>query len=49
MAVHERKTSKFLGLYNLERPSDSRLGLRSPYVERNQAIAINALGRIEML
>ena len=32
MAVHERKTSKFLGLYNTGRPSNFRLGLRSPYV-----------------
>ena len=35
MAVHERKISKFLGLYTTGRPSNSRLGLRSPYVEHN--------------
>ena len=35
MAVHERKISKFLGLYNTERPSNSGLGLRSANVERN--------------
>ena len=41
MAVHERKTSKFLGLYNTGRPSNSRLGLTSPYVERNNKINYN--------
>ena len=35
MAVHERKISKFLGLYNTGRPSNSGLGLRSANVERN--------------
>ena len=35
MAVHEREISKFLGLYNTGRPSNSGLGLRSPDVERN--------------
>ena len=36
MAVHERKISNFLGLYNTGKPSNSRLGLRSPNVERNK-------------
>ena len=35
MAVHEQKTSNFLGLYYTGRPSNSRLGLHFHYVERN--------------
>ena len=43
MAVHQRKIAKFLGLYNTGRPSNSRLGLRSPNFERNKVqIARNA-------
>ena len=38
MAVHKRKVSKFFGLYNIGRQSNSGLGLRSPNVERNYII-----------
>ena len=35
MAVHEQKISKFLGLYDTGRSSNSGLGLSSPDVKHN--------------
>ena len=35
MDVHKRKISKFIGLYNTGKPSNSGLGLCSPDVECN--------------
>ena len=46
MAVHERKNSKYLGMYNIGRPSNFRLGLRSPNVERNKCMPIKIQGKL---